>query len=120
MISIINLDESLPENKGVKVQYIASYLILLTLSLLATFLSYLHKKTRYIAKLRARRHIMSKLFTEINEADFPTGDLELYAGEYGAWFAAKLYKEECKFLGWALTPQSTSQPRQTKSQKMQP
>lgn len=39
---------------------------------------------------------MSKLFAEINEADFPTGDLELYAGEYGAWFAAKLYKEQCK------------------------
>ena len=95
-ISIANLDETLPENKGVKIQYIASYLILLILSVLATFLSYLHKKTRYIAKLRARRHIMSKLFAEINEADFPTGDLELYAGEYGAWFAAKLYKEQCK------------------------
>lgn len=95
-IAISEIDESLPENKGVRIQYIASYLILLILSLLATFLSYLHKKTRYIAKLRARRHIMSKLFAEINQADFSSGDLELYAGEYGAWFAAKLYKEQCK------------------------
>lgn len=42
---------------------------------------------------------MNKLFMEINHADFPEDDLELYAGQYAVWFAVKLYNKECKFQG---------------------
>ena len=40
---------------------------------------------------------MNKLFTEINNSDFPSGDLELYAGEYAVWFGIKLMNADCNF-----------------------
>jgi hypothetical protein len=96
-IKVFTIKPKTKSKAALRTQFITSYVILVLLSVIAGFLIYLHKKTRYIAKLRARRHIMNKLFQEINMADFPQGDLELYAGQYAVWFAVKLYSDDCKY-----------------------
>jgi hypothetical protein len=59
---IFNISEKVKDKDALEMQYITSFIILILLCITAGVLMYLHKKTRYIAKLRARRHTMNKLF----------------------------------------------------------
>ena len=83
-------------NHNLRLQYFYTYSILLIISLLGAYLYYIHKRTIYMAKLHSKKKIMTKLFEEINLADFPQGDIELVAGQFAAWFIVRIFSEECK------------------------